>query len=278
MSVESVFKYVCPKPQRVVILSKELPQSVKIELLKYGRVEFVDEDSVIEGLNFSNMPQIVVDGVNVKGWFLQQFLKWEARRLSQTDDYMVIDADVVFIKETDFIRDNKYVFRTKRNFYAPYFEAYKNYFGYLPDSSKSYVSDYMIFNKKFLNEIILKIEEKQAGKKWYEIVLAHFKERVITTFSEYEFYGCYMEKFYRDRIQIIQQGADYQYSMKNPSLNRLLFIPSNYSHHHSFLKFMARRFGFSGLAYPSHDKSEASFLWWLCNKFFRIVQKKTGQY
>jgi len=125
--------------------------------------------------------------------------KGEVRKISQTDDYVVMDAEVVLIKDTSCILGDKYIFVKKPILEGLYFKVYKDLFTDLGNRQTSYIADYMIFNKKIIDEMIIKIEDLSLGKKWYEVVMTsvingtHFMQFPEYLFSEHETYGCYME-------------------------------------------------------------------------------------
>jgi hypothetical protein len=262
LCVESVFRHVRPQPARIVIVAAKLslPSSTIADLSKHGRIDFIDEDDVFEDYKRSDMPQIAAGGLDRTGWYFQQFLKWELRRCARSEDYVVIDSDVVFIKRTNFIRDGKYVFWTKPNVHVPYFEACNKLLGYWPaDRNSSYVVDYMVFSRKIVDEIVARVEDGKR-KRWQEIIINDVIDKTAPhSFSEYQTYASYVVMFHGHLAISVAQGADLSFHFFQRSLNRLWFLPAGHHRRHCLLKPIGILFGFSGIAYPSHLTSRGGF-------------------
>jgi len=69
------------------------------------------------------------------------------------------------------------------------------------DSKKSGICHHMIFETKYINEIISKIE-KNHNDKFYNIFLKLVTEKDRSGASEYEIYFNYMLKNHRNKIKI----------------------------------------------------------------------------
>ena len=158
------------------------------------------------------------------GWYLQQLLKLYALLIIPDilDKCLVIDADTFFLKPTKFIKNNKCLYNFGDEYHIPYFihmlkldedlvKVYQNISG---------ICHHMMFEKKYIIEIINKIEEKHNDK-FYNIFLKLVIDVNHSGASEYEIYFNYMLKNYRNNVDIRQlkwcntsifnADADYDY-------------------------------------------------------------------
>jgi len=194
LCVQSIERYLVPRPHRITLLSDDVSSDL---LTKYD-LNHIHESSVFEKFSFEEMPYMECRGRDRTGWYFQQFLKWEARRHSTTENYVVVDADTVFIKPAKLFHRDKYIFHRGDQYHLPYFKTYEKLFGYLPEKQRSFIANYMIFNTKIIGEIIAGIEKTDTTRKWYEIVLDTIDTNEPSSFSEFETYGYYMSKHYPD--------------------------------------------------------------------------------
>lgn len=164
------------------------------ESVNQPNLRIIDESSVVDGLNRDRLGKIEHNGEDRTGWYFQQLLKFGVSRLSRTDNYVVVDADTIFIKKTSLTRGNKYLLRRSIEYHRPYFETYSKLFGYFPDRQLSFISNYMIFSKQIVSELLSKLEER-FNQKWYDAILSSIGDG-LSTFSEFETYGNYLSKYH----------------------------------------------------------------------------------
>ena len=116
------------------------------------------------------------------GWYLQQLLKLYALVIIPEilDKCLVIDADTFFLKPTLFIKNNKCLYNFGLQYHKPYFEHMLKLDKELikVDKLKSGICHHMMFEKKYINKLINKIEE-QHNDKFYNIFL-----KIVTDFNE----------------------------------------------------------------------------------------------
>jgi FkbM family methyltransferase len=139
------------------------------------------------------------------GWYLQQLLKLYAGKIIPNilDKYLVIDSDTFFLKPTTFVKDNKCLYNYGTEYHKPYFHHMKNLDKDLTkvDKNKSGICHHMIFDKKYIDELISKIE-KNHNELFYNIFLKTVTNKKGSGASEYEIYFNYMLKYHPDKIQI----------------------------------------------------------------------------
>lgn len=237
LCVRSISKYLSPGPNRITILSDDMPADL---LTEYG-LNHIHESSLFRDLAFTEMPEIICKGENRTGWYFQQFLKWEARKYAETDNYVVVDADTIFIRPVILLNGNKYVFYRGRQYHMPYFRTYEKLFGYFPEKQMSYIADFMIFNTGIIDEMTARIEKIYSGRqKWYEIILDAISRNEPSSFSEFETYGYYMSKYHPDLFDSRE--------CRNKILRKEK-IP-----YHAFNKMLNKLMGYTSISYHCYER------------------------
>jgi hypothetical protein len=139
------------------------------------------------------------NGLDRSGWLFQQLLKLSADQISTQDYFLVLDSDTIFVKPKIFIYKNKMILDHSDEYHMPYFDTYHNLMKVPAKSDLSFISHYMLFNKKYLQEL-KKFIEKQNGQSWTEAILMNVNYNELSGFSEYETYGNYMLTFHKKKI------------------------------------------------------------------------------
>jgi len=141
------------------------------------------------------------------GWYLQQLLKLYAGKVIPgiLDKYLVIDSDTFFLKPTTFVETNKCLYNYGTEYHIPYFRHMKKLDKDLTkvDGNKSGICHHMIFETKYIDDIISKVE-KNHNDLFYNVFLKTITEstRTHSGASEYELYFNYMLKYNPDKIKI----------------------------------------------------------------------------
>jgi len=141
------------------------------------------------------------------GWYLQQLLKLYAGKIIPNilDKYLVIDSDTFFLKPTTFVENNKCLYNYGTEYHEPYFHHMEKLDKDLTkiDKNKSGICHHMIFETKYIDELISKIE-KNHNELFYNIFLKTVTDKPLNDAgaSEYEIYFNYMLKYNPDKIQI----------------------------------------------------------------------------
>jgi len=138
------------------------------------------------------------------GWYLQQLIKLYAVYTIPDimETILVIDADTFFTKPTDFFKDGKFCYNYGDEFHKPYFEHMKRLHPYFfKNSTISGICHHMIFQKKYLDEIMFIIEAIHNDKFW-KVFLKNADPNEISGASEYEIYFNYMLTKHRSELCI----------------------------------------------------------------------------
>lgn len=139
---------------------------------------------------------------NRNGWYLQQLLKLYVSFSVEEllDSYLILDADVFFLKPTEFIKDNKYIFTTGNEYHMPYFEHMQQLHPILKKThKKSGIAHHMLFNRHILKELFDLVESYHNNKPFWLVFIENVKEHKKydkshseSGCSEYEIYFTYM--------------------------------------------------------------------------------------
>lgn len=181
---------------------------------------------------------------NRNGWYLQQLLKLYAGQVIPDilPHYLVIDADVFFLKPTSFFNKIKeissagtketvkYFFTVGREYWKPYFEHMKRLHPTFRkmNAQCSGISHHMMFSTKYVVEMMDLVEKHHKNKKpFFQIFIESVKEHLnhLPTHSEsgaseYEIYFNYMLQYHSDLVSIRQlkwQYVRYEYDIANES-------------------------------------------------------------
>ena len=150
---------------------------------------FVDEKRVCD----ISKQQInyVVNGINRSGWLYQQFLKLNFDKVSTTENYLVVDADTVFIKNIQFEGKGLFYFDFSDEYHLPYYKAYEILTGLKHRVEVSFVAHYMFFSKVKLAELKAQIGKHTGTKTENAIIGLVDVIKDLSNFSEYETYANY---------------------------------------------------------------------------------------
>ena len=217
-SLDNIFDIViCVGPNDANIISKQIEYTKKniigyrnIYLICYDPKIIIDGCITIDEKKFPFTLETVIkfhEKIDRNGWYLQQLLKLYAGKIIPgiLQRYLVIDSDTFFLKPTTFIENNKCLY----NFGTEYHISYFNHMLKLDnelikfDQQKSGICHHMMFETKYIDELICKIERKHNDT-FYNIFLklVSDSDKSLSGASEYEIYFNYMLKNHNDKITI----------------------------------------------------------------------------
>ena len=200
-------------PVRKVLFvgSKELGELV--EQSSFGdKAGFVDENDIIPFDDVYNCLKDVMEDIllgrelqrGLVGWYYQQFLKLQYARMCKDEYYMSWDGDTVPCKNFSmFSDDGRPYFDLKHEFHQEYFITMNKLLPNLDKTiDKSFISEHMIFNCKYLVKMLEDIESNEniEGVTFWEKILHSIRLEHIqeNSFSEFETFGTYMTINYPD--------------------------------------------------------------------------------
>jgi len=123
-----------------------------------------------------------------RGWILQQLIKFNVSAFVTTPDYLVLDADTVFLRPQVFFRSGKSVLRYSDQYELLYSRSLELVFKNPYRFPVSFVTHHMLFNVKFVRELLALITQR-FGRTWWEALLNEIDKGHPISLSEYELYG-----------------------------------------------------------------------------------------
>jgi len=131
-----------------------------------------------------------------EGWYVQQYIKLFQKVTS--DNYLEVDADVFFNRKVDIIENEKPCFLFGRNQnHAPYFNLMKNLFDLEKVYPHSFINETMFFKRSIIKHLLDSLGVDAKG--FFELILNEVnKVNEMSGFSEYELYGNYVTKNFKD--------------------------------------------------------------------------------
>jgi len=127
-------------------------------------------------------------------WIAQQYLKM-FQAVTENDYYLVVDSDVIFNKLITIFEDDKPTFFFGRNQnYAPYFEYSQKMLGVGREYSRSFINEFMLFDKRIIREMVSKFDNNR-----FEFIRRSNDILSETChLSEFELYGNYVYELHGD--------------------------------------------------------------------------------
>jgi hypothetical protein len=156
------------------------PESARIRKIAAAEsCKFVHEDTIL--------PRAAGD-LKCRGWVLQQFIKLNASAFVTTPDYLVVDADTIFLRPQIFFQGGKGILRYADQYELLYNRSLELVFGHTHRFPVSFVTHHMLFNATLMKELLHLIEHR-FGRPWWEAVLQEMDKGHPISFSEFELYG-----------------------------------------------------------------------------------------
>lgn len=148
-------------------------------------------------------------------WTKQQILKLNVDKLKK-GKVLVVDADLIFLKDINFIEHDKCNFYTSVENNPNYFSLINKLLNIDKQIRPSFITDFGIFDTEILKEIKNKIEKRHGQS--YLKTLQHFlpdslqarKSNNEMLLSEYELYGNYFVHCYKEKINQIIKPKNYR--------------------------------------------------------------------
>lgn len=161
------------------------------------RIVFVDENTLVEGMTFGAVKQIIRQRCGTDrrtGWYYQQFLKLGYARVCEDAQYIVWDADTVPVRLIEFEReDGTLLFCLKQEYNKPYFDTLKTLLGLEKCVEESFIAENMIMDCALMRAMLDEIEANDAlpGTAFWEKCLYAVEPAELprSGFSEFETFG-----------------------------------------------------------------------------------------
>jgi len=180
-------------------------------------ITLVDEDSLISGLSYSSINEILKSKSihNRTGWYFQQLLKFAFAQSRYAHDYYLSwDADTLPLSKISFFEGEHPLFTPKKEFHQPYFITLNKLLNLKKIVDFSFIAEHMLFKKEYVTELIDSITHSNVeGGTWYEKILNACDFSCGSSFSEFETYGTYVwhthPNVYKTRFLNTFRGAGF---------------------------------------------------------------------
>lgn len=206
----------------------------------HEKVRFIDESLFkkrlyqANGVTIESVPHLETN------WFWQQVIKLSVNSLTDAENFLIVDADLLFIKPIRFLAGRTFYFYSENEHYPAYFNLIRHLTGLEKAIDKSFISDHMLFNRTVLRELQYFVESKTKKNFLVAIndLLAEGTPENFFSLSEYELYGTFFVHKYADLIADIidcpNQGLLHFYLSK-PENWSYSEIKSSLNHNHLFI-------------------------------------------
>jgi hypothetical protein len=125
-------------------------------------------------------------------WVYQQLLKLGAGDYVEdlTPSYLVVDADVIFLRPVSFDPDalGRFPFSRAFEYHAPYREAYARLVGEPPGTGFSLTAHHMLYDRALMAELHTELAERH-GVPWYWAYVDAVDKSEQSSISEMDIYG-----------------------------------------------------------------------------------------
>ena len=197
--VNSIRKFVKHPITKISIVSRQ--NEFLNKFCNENNCVFVEEASIL-GYGVDRIKEIneqTINEANLKGregWLLQQLLKLGFGRVSEQENYLVVDTDTVFLKPRVYKFKTTTIFEYSDEWHIPYLNAYENLMGFPFSAKKSLVAHNMLFEKSVLTEMKNHIEDKHSLP-WDEayMITADFSSKSFC--CDYDTYGNFFMRFHK---------------------------------------------------------------------------------
>lgn len=206
---------ICVGPNDKDIIYRQIEYTKK-NVIGYRNIYLISDGIHIDGcisINENIFPFNLHTVRNIHGhltrnaWYFQQLLKLYSLIVIPNilERCLVIDADTFFLKPTEFVKNDKCLYNFASYYTIHYFEHMYNLDKDLVkvDKDKSGITHHMIFEKKYIIELINKVE-KNHNDTFYNVFIKMVpkSEYSASGASEYEIYFNYMLKNHSDKIEL----------------------------------------------------------------------------
>jgi hypothetical protein len=156
------------------------PESVRLRAIaEDAQAQFVPEDRILP------QPASVL---RTRGWVLQQLIKFNACRHVTTPEYLVLDADTVFLRPQCFFRGGRAVLRYSDQYELLYNRSLQLVFQHGRRFPASFVTHHQLFSSARVRALLGFLEQR-FDRPWWEAIVREVDQGHLISFSEYELYG-----------------------------------------------------------------------------------------
>lgn len=133
-------------------------------------------------------------------WIYQMLLKM-FQNVTESNNFLIIEADCIILKPIPFFIDNKTIFYTpvRDQNHPPYFEFNRQILNIDREYNHTFISEFIMYDKKIVKEM-LKCAHCNCVEDFVELIYKNVSENCYP--ADYELYGNFCYKYYRNNISI----------------------------------------------------------------------------
>jgi len=188
--------------------------------LGFDQITFITDSQICQTLNIPS---------DQLSWIDKQYAILNLDKIINDEIILNVDADVIFNREIKLTQDATRRFYIETECYQPYFDTIFDFFGLTKSLPQwdSFISDFMIFDSKYLKEMRKSTTAFDNYYNWRVIVdkntpiTGQYKTPAI---SEYEVYGTWMYANYPE-IMILDRTSS-TYGKFEDNIKYYKFVPT----------------------------------------------------
>ena len=138
-------------------------------------------------------------------WIYQMLLKI-FQNVTKNDNFLIIESDCLILNPINFFEGDKTnIFLCRDQNHDPYFK-FNNLLGFGREYNHSFISEFMMYDKKIISEILIKSNCKNVGE-FLELIYNNVDENCYP--ADYELYGNFCYKYHQDKINLKNLSFDF---------------------------------------------------------------------
>jgi hypothetical protein len=146
-------------------------------------------------------------------WIYQMLLKL-FQNVTANDNYLILEADCLILKNLEFFEDDKTTFYLGMDQnHQPYFN-FNRLFGFGREYNHSFISDFMMYDKKLVKDLLTKTGCNSVDD-FLELIYRTVTDQCYP--ADYELYGNFCYKYHTDKVTF--KHVNYNFSARDCSIS-----------------------------------------------------------
>jgi len=134
-------------------------------------------------------------------WIYQMLLKM-FQNVTLNDNFLIIEADCIILKNIDFFRNDKTLFYLGRDQNTkPYYDFSEKILGIGREYNHSFISEFMMYDKKIIRDMLIKSNCNNI-EDFLELIYKHVDGNCFP--ADYELYGNFCYKYHKEKIEMVK--------------------------------------------------------------------------
>ena len=234
-SLNSALDKVKHKINKIIVVYPEKDKFLFDNLLiSYNYIAFTDEEILNEFLTSTTI-QKINNQKKSPNWLKQQILKYLIAYKVLSKNYLVVDSDTIFVDDIIFLKNDLPIFYYSDELHFRYKKfIYKTLRKY-NYSSKSYIAHMMLFNKGYINDLLLNSKFNNNIKTVNDAVSVLIENHDYDNkcvMSEYELYSFYYRNILRNNFSSrYWRNIHFNNKVNNITLYQKKYLSASFHHY-----------------------------------------------